>query len=74
MILIKMRIWKGFAKLSLRCLCSSSASFTLTHDLAGTQNSYNSHQMMTIINMVVVIIILVIIFIIFVITLKVASL
>ena len=34
MILIKMRIWKGFAKLSLRCLCSTSCAAALLLSLS----------------------------------------
>ena len=67
------RIWKGIAKLSLR-LCSSAASFTLTHDLAGAKNSYNGHQMIIIIIFVIIFIIFVIIFIILMIMLMIASL
>ena len=34
MILIKMRIWKGFANLSLRCLCSTSCAAALLLSLS----------------------------------------
>ena len=52
MIIIMIRICKGIAKLSLR-LCST-ASFTLTHDLAGAQNSYKGHHVMMMIIVIMV--------------------